>query len=74
MTIQQIGARMRELEQQAVVLRRDYLHPLRKRTVRATERERLRKVWEDAARTLKDKLPKDPVAWQRKIRKEWDAR
>jgi hypothetical protein len=30
--------------------------------------------WRKAAGMLKGKLPKDPVAWQRQIRSEWDQR
>ncbi len=34
----------------------------------------LRKVFEQVVGVLKGKLDKDPVAWQRQIRQEWDGR
>lgn len=37
-------------------------------------RRALPKSWIEAAGMLEGKLPKDPVAWQRQIRAEWDER
>lgn len=40
----------------------------------AKRKRPLPKSWTEAAGMLKGKLPTDPVAWQKKIRSEWDER
>lgn len=40
----------------------------------SVEKTALQKMLSETAGMLKDKMPKNPLAWQKKIRSQWDKR
>lgn len=39
--------------------------------VAAKNDQKIEKIWKQARKKLQGKLPKNPVAWQKKVRAEW---
>lgn len=70
MTTRLLLRKIQRLENALLDLRR----PAGRRRARQTgahEAREITRAWKEATATLRSKLPKNPVAWQRKTRAEW---